>query len=277
MFRSTAPGGDRRLGGVAAPLIDRLSAHIGYMFSDEPLEQRFRSAAEMGFGFVEHPNPYEIPASKLRALLQQTGVRMAQIALPPGGRGENGLACLPGRDADFRDALERGTDYAAEIGCSLVAIMAGVVPRGAERRDLWPLYIERLSLAAEAAARHGQTILVEAVGPATRNNYFIDDPYAALRAVDSVDGRNVRLLFDAFHAANAGIDAVRFAWRHLADIAHMHIADYPGRHEPGTGAFQFGKLFGTLDGAGYEGLIGLQYIPRGDTRTGLSWLDYYDC
>jgi hydroxypyruvate isomerase len=266
---------ETRRRGLEIPLIDRLSVHLGCMFPDQPLEQRFRSAAEWGFSYAEHPAPYDIPAARMRVLLGETGLQMARISLPSGARGEKGLACLPGRDAEFRDTVERGTDYAAEIGCDMVHMLAGIVPPDRDRRDLWPIYIERLQFAAEAAARRGQTLLVEPIGVATHPNYFLDDPYAGLRAIDSVTARNVRLLFDTFHASNAGIDAVRFAFRHIADIAHIHIADFPSRHEPGTGVFQFGKLFGTLDAAGYHGLIGLEYMPAGDTRTGLAWIDGY--
>lgn len=277
LVRSPAFSSGRQLRGFGGPLLERVSAHLRHMFADEPLEQRFRSAAEAGFHYVEHPSPYEIPAPRLRALLGETGLRMSQIALPAGNAlpGEKGIACLPGRDAEFREALERGTDYAAEIGCGMIHMMAGVVPPGKDRRDLWPVYLERLHMAAEAAARRCQTVLVEPIDAVSLANYFIDDPYAGLRAIDSVDARNVRLLFDVFHASNAGIDAVRFAWRHMAEIGHVHLADFPGRHEPGTGTFQFGKLLGMLDSAGYQGLIGLNYIPAGDTRDGLAWLDGY--
>ena len=119
------------------------------------------------------------------------------------------------------------------------------------------------------------TLLIQPVSVATAPDYFLDDPYAGLRAVDMVGLRNVRLLFDAFHATNAGIDAARFLARHAGIIAHIHIADFPGRHEPGTGAFSFSRLFSAIDGADYHGRIGLEYIPTSDTRSALDWLELY--
>ncbi len=258
-------------------MIRKCSAHLGYMFTELPLRERFAAAAEAGFSAVEHPGPYAIPAHELRALLKRNGLAFVQLALPAGDapRGEKGIALLRDRQQDFDAFLDRGLDYAEGIGCGMVHMMAGVAPAGVARRDLWPVYLDRLRQAAEAAARRGMTLLIEPIGIATIADYFLDDPYDGLRAVDMVGLRNVRLLFDAFHATTAGVDAARFITRHSDVIAHIHIADHPGRHEPGTGAFSFGRLFSAIDSVGYRGRIGLKYIPAGDTRSGLDWLELY--
>jgi hydroxypyruvate isomerase len=258
-------------------MIGKCSAHLNFIFTELPLRERFAAAAEAGFSAVEHRGPYEIPAHELRDLLKQNGLAFVQLALQPGdaARGERGFACLRDRQQDFDASLDKGLDYAEAIGCGMVRMRAGVVPPGVERRDLWPVYLDRLHQAAEAAARRGITLLIKPIGATTTPDYFLDDPYAGLRAVDMVGLRNIRLLFDAFHATNAGVDAARFIARHADVIAHIHIADYPGRHEPGTGAFSFARLFTAIDGAGYRGRIGLEYIPTGDTRSGLEWLELY--
>jgi hydroxypyruvate isomerase len=249
------------------------SAHLGYMFTEEPLEARFAAAAEAGFSAVEHPAPYAIPAARLARLLGDLGLTFVQMALPAGdpGKGEKGLACLPDRRVEFDASLVRGLDYAEEIGCRMVHMMAGVVPDGSTRDGVWPIYAERLHRAAAAAAARGMTLLIEPIGIATIANYLLDDPYLGLRALDGA-GPNVRLLLDAFHCANAGIDPIRFVERHHRDIAHVHIADHPGRNEPGTGSFPFAALFAALARVRYRGHIGLEYIPAGETRAGLRWM-----
>jgi hydroxypyruvate isomerase len=258
-------------------MIGKCSAHLNYMFTELPLLERFAAAAEAGFSAVEHRGPYEIAAPDLRALLKQNGLTFVQLALPFGdpARGERGFACLRDRQRDFDASLDKGLDYADAIGCNMVHMMSGVVPAGVSRRDLWPVYLDRLRQAAEAAARRGMTLLIEPIGVATIPDYFLADPYDGLRALDMVGLRNIRLLLDAFHATNAGVDAARFLARHADVIAHVHIADYPGRHEPGTGAFSFGRLFSAIDGVGYRGRIGLKYIPAVDTQSGLEWLELY--
>jgi hydroxypyruvate isomerase len=245
------------------------------MFNEHELADRFTAAADAGFRAVEHPSPYAIPARELKARLADLGLIFVQMALPAGNteRGEKGVACLPGRQQDFDAYLVKGLDYAEELGCGMVHLMSGVVPSGAVRDNLWPIYVERLQQAAEAAARRNMTILIEPIGIATIADYFMDDPQAALRAAG--DTPNIRLLFDAFHATNAGTDAADFVAGHMDMISHIHIADHPGRHEPGTGSFDFPKFFAALDDAGYRGRIGLEYLPAGDTSEGLAWLDAY--
>jgi hydroxypyruvate isomerase len=83
---------------------------------------------------------------------------------------------------------------------------------------------------------------------------------------------NVRLILDAFHTVDAGLDVLPIIRDHIDLIYHMHIADHPGRHEPGTGAIDFAALYAALDQAGFTGFIGCEYVPAGPTQDGLSWL-----
>ena len=62
---------------------------------------------------------------------------------------------------------------------------------------------------------------------------------------------------------------------HLPRIGHIQIADVPDRHEPGTGEVNFPWLFGYLDKIGYEGWIGAEYNPAGNTVKGLGWAKPY--
>jgi len=260
---------------MAALGMDRWSAHLGYMFADRPLRERFAAAADAGFTVVEHPGPYKIPAAELRCLLADHGLRLSQIALPAGDvlLGEKGFACLPERRGEFSESVERGLDYAAEVGCGMVHVMSGILPAGVDRAALWPTYIANLRLATQSAARRGQHILIEPIGIGTIANYYMDDAFAGLSALAEVGGPDIRLLFDTFHATNSGLDAIDFVSGHAPAIAHLHIADFPGRHEPFTGSFPFRRLLSTLDQVDYKGLIGLKYLPAGDTREGLRWIE----
>ncbi|MCB4767272.1 TIM barrel protein [Ancylobacter sp. Lp-2] len=249
------------------------SAHLGYMFTEYPLEERFAAAARAGFTHVEHPGPYALPAARVRELCAEHALTFVQMALPAGdpARGEKGLAALPGREEEFRASVSAGFDYAQAAGSHYVHVMSGVVADAAQRDTAWSTYTANLGIACEEAARRGMTLLVEPIGAATIANYFIDHPYTALRALEEIGAPNLKLLFDAFHATNAGVDANAFMAEHAARVAHVHIADHPGRHEPGTGAFDFTAFFSTLAQAGYRGAVGLEYIPAAETEAGLGW------
>lgn len=253
------------------------STHLGYLFDDLPLEERFAAAARAGFSFVEHPGPYALPASRVRELCAENGLTLVQIALPAGdpARGEKGLAGLSGREAEFRDSVKVGIPYAREAGSRFVHVMAGVRPAGADVADLWPIYIDNLRHACEEAEAAGMAVLIEPIGVATIADYLLETPDLGLKAIREVGAPNLSMLFDAFHAKNAGVCPIAFVRDHHASISHIHIADHPGRHEPGTGSLDFDTLFHTLDEIGYAGAIGLEYIPRTDTVSGLGWREAY--
>lgn len=252
----------------------RFSAHLGYLFNDRPLAERFAAAKAAGFDAVEHPAPYGAPAADVAQWLADTGVPFAQMALAAGDatRGEKGLAALPDRVAAFRDSIAPGLDYAEAIGCKAVHAMSGVRPQGIDPARLWETYLENMGIAADAAAKRGMILLIEPIGAGTLPDYFMDRPDLAVEAVAALGRANVRLLFDAFHAANAGVDPVGFVAAHADLIHHVHIADLPGRHEPGTGTIDFRGLYVALDKAGNEALIGCEYIPAGRTEEGLGWM-----
>lgn len=256
------------------PAMARFSAHIGYLFTELPLADRIRAAAEAGFVAVEHPAPGQIPAAEMRKLLAGGGVTFAQMGVAAGdpARGEKGLAALPEARQRFREAVLTGLDYAAEIGCRLVHPMSGVLPGGVSLEALWAGYLENMAFVADEAARRGLVMLIEPIGPGTLPNYAIAETQVALDAISALSRSNVSLLFDVFHGANEGLDPAEVIAAHGAVIGHVHLADRPGRHEPGSGALDFNAIREALAGVSYRGLLGCEYIPSGRTTDNLGWM-----
>ncbi len=172
---------------------------------------------------------------------------------------------------DFEASVRTGLDYAMQIGSRFVHVISGVLPNDMTREEVWPTYLRNVETACKAAEAAQMPVLIEPIGAATLANYMMDDPFLALRAIQEIGAPNLSMLFDVFHAANAGIDPVAFVQEHHGRIAHVHIADHPGRHEPGTGTIDFSLLFEELNGANYTGSIGLEYVPATTTEAGLGW------
>ena len=111
----------------------RYAANLSMMFNEVPFLDRFAAAAEAGFKAVEFLFPYDHPAADIRARLDDAGLELALFNMPPGdwAAGERGTAGLPGRQAEFRDGVQRAIDYAGALGCPLLHCMAGIAPAGA--------------------------------------------------------------------------------------------------------------------------------------------------
>ncbi len=250
----------------------RLSAHIGYLFTELPLESRIAAARRAGFDAIEHPNPLSIPARRLRELLDGEGLFFIQMAAGLGDptRGEKGLAALPGRKAEFRDNLDRVLDYAEAIGCRLVHPMAGVpFGPGSEAAET---YRENLAFTVDRCRSRPVTVLVEAISEAAVPGYFLSTLDKALACADAVAPSDILVRVDTFHAAANGVDAAAFLDAHMARVGHVHIADHPGRHEPGTGHVDFGPLLDRLTARDYRGAVGFEYVPSTAAADSLSWL-----
>jgi len=138
-------------------MLPRLCANLDFLFTELPLLDRFDAAAEAGFGGVELLAPYEAPAAALRARLNAAGLAAVLINSFAGDRekGERGMACLPGREQDFRDSIELTLDYASALGCGMVHFMGGVRPDDVPLDLAAALYATRLAWAAERARAAG--------------------------------------------------------------------------------------------------------------------------
>jgi hydroxypyruvate isomerase len=250
------------------------SAHIGYLFGEDPLEERLSAARGAGFLAVEHPNPRSIEAARLCGMLRDCGLVFAQMGIAAGdpSRGEKGLAALPAEKERFRQAALGDLDYAAQIDAQFVHPMAGVRPSGVAHDLLWKTYLENLSFVAEAADERGLCVLIEPIGRGTIHSYAMDTMPLAVQALKELRRPEIRILLDVFHAANDGLDPCEQIREHAALIGHIHLADHPGRHEPSTGHLDFPSIYRQLEAVGYNGFLGCEYIPQNGTREGLSWM-----
>ncbi|HWD02864.1 MAG TPA: TIM barrel protein [Amycolatopsis sp.] len=250
------------------------SAHIGYLFTDRPMVERIASAMQCGFLAVEHPAPYSVPAAEMAGWLQSAGARYTQLGLYSGdaSKGEKGLGIFPDRRAEFRESVTQALDYAETVGASMVHAMAGILPPAQRAQHHWDCYVENLAFAAREARPRGIKIIVEAMSETAVPEYFFDSPAQAARAIGEAGEENIGLLLDVFHTVSAGLNVEEEIAKHAALLAHVHIADVPGRHEPGSGTVDFDKVELALQMANYDGLLGCEYNPTGSTEAGLGWL-----
>ena len=255
----------------------RFAANLSTMFADRPFLERCTAARQAGFEAVECQFPYQVEADDLQAELAANGLRMLLINTPPGdfSAGERGLAGLPGREADFRAALDRALAYAETLDCPQIHVMAGVRPEGMSREACWATYKANLRIAGEAAARAGRLALIEPINTRDIPGFLLNTPSEGAALVEELGLPSVRLQFDFYHAQIMTGDLARSFERHLPVIAHVQIAGVPERQEPDVGEIHYPYLFDLLDRLGYQGWVGCEYFPAGRTEDGLGWAFRY--
>ncbi|WP_042885239.1 2-oxo-tetronate isomerase [Cupriavidus necator] len=255
----------------------RFAANLSMMYNEHAFLDRFAAAAADGFQAVEYLFPYEHAATELRARLDANGLTQALFNAPPGdwAAGERGLAALPGREAEFRDAVGRALEYAGVIGNDRVHVMAGLVPAGADRARHRAAYLENVAFAAKAAAAQGITIVLEPINTRDMPGYFLNRQDDAQAICKEIGAANLKVQFDCYHCQIVEGDIAMKLKRDMPGIGHIQIAGVPDRHEPDLGELNYPYLFEVIDGLGYDGWIGCEYRPRAGTSAGLGWLKPY--
>ena len=251
----------------------RFCANLGFLFGEVPFPERFDAAARAGFTGVEYAAPYDYPASELRARLIGAGLAQVLINSPAGNRaaGERGMACLPGREAAFRDGVAQALDYATALDCNLVHVMAGVPPQDLAANTAAALYAANLAWAAEKALAAGVRLVIEPLNPRDAPGYLLRTQEQGAAIVAAIGRDRLGLQFDIYHCQTAQGDVTRRLEALMPVIDHIQLADVPGRHEPGTGEIGWEYVFRRIDALGYAGWIGCEYNPLSDTVAGLTW------
>lgn len=251
----------------------RFAANLSMMFNEQPFLDRFETAAQAGFQAVEYLFPYDHPAAEIRRRLTDLGLKQVLFNMPPGdwNAGERGLAALPGRQAQFRDGVKKSLDYAVALNCKLIHPMAGIQAPDVDRVTAASVYAANLAWAAEQALAAGVRLSIEPINHRDMPGYFLNTNEQAAAIIAALGTEGIGLQFDVYHCQITEGDITMRMERYLPLIAHMQIADVPGRHEPGTGEIAWPFVLGRIDELGYDGWVGLEYRPAHDTLGGLAW------
>ncbi|MBT5266248.1 MAG: hydroxypyruvate isomerase family protein [Rhodospirillaceae bacterium] len=249
------------------------AANLSMMFQEHDFLDRFAAASAQGFNGAEFLFPYDWEKSEIRARLDDNGITQALFNLPPGdwAAGERGFAALPGREDTFEAALDKALDYAVALDCPRLHVMSGMVPEGVDRTACTDTLISNLSKAAPKAASAGKTLIIEPINTQDMPAYFLNWQKQALDILDAVGQPNVRLQFDLYHCQIMEGNLAVHMREQFDRIEHMQIAGVPGRHEPDVGEINYPYLFALMDELGYEGWVGCEYNPAGETVSGLGW------
>ncbi|NRR28642.1 hydroxypyruvate isomerase [Oxalobacteraceae bacterium] len=250
------------------------AANLSMLFTEVPFLERFALARQAGFTAVEFLFPYDFPAADIRAQLDQHQLSLVLHNLPCGdwNAGERGMACDPRRAAEFQQGAQLALGYALALGVKQLHCMAGIVPADITPEQARAAYIEQLRCAADLFAPHGIKLLIEPINHFDMPGYFLKGSAQASAIIADCGRENLFLQYDIYHMQRMEGELSNTIRALLPLIAHIQIADTPGRHEPGTGEINYPFLFKLLDELGYAGAVGCEYRPRADTASGLGWL-----
>jgi hydroxypyruvate isomerase len=253
----------------------KFCANVSILFKDAPFLERFERAAAAGFAAVEFWWPTGERLAEVEDAIRAAGLQVALFNFDAGdmAAGDRGLLSDPDRVRAFRDNVPVALDLAARLGCERLNALVGLERSPADRERQLQLAAENVRFAADEAAPCGIDITIEAVNTFENGPYLVHTTRQATAFIDSVDRPNVRIQWDAYHMQRMEGNLVATFTEFAPRIAHVQVADSPGRGEPGTGEINYPFVLDAIDATGYDGWIGLEYNPT--TRTteeSLGWM-----
>ncbi len=245
----------------------RFSACVEWLFSDDTDDfcERIQLAQQAGLAAVEFWTWRDKDLDAIRRTLDATGLTLTAILLEPlvaMTDPNNKAACLAG----VRASVEAARRVGARALMAQVGDSRPDMTREAQRSSI----VTCLRDAAAILEGTGVTLLVEPLNTKIDHpGYFLDDTTEGLDIVGAVDHPNIRLLHDLYHSTVMGENPTDVLQGRVHLVGHVHLADAPGRHEPGSGAMDWRNHLQWLRNQGYQGWVGLEYKPKARTMDGL--------
>ena len=237
-----------------APCLDAL-------FADVPDAEALEVVADLGMTRFEF---WDWRGRDIDALARRMRALGCRAAIFSGNTFEEPLV-----DADAHPQalahLARSIEAAGRLGTRMLVAHVGYSLGDRPPEAQWEAAVTGLRAAGEMAEEAGIVLAVEPLNSILDHpGYFLDTLPAALRLLADVDRPSVRLLLDIYHMQMMHDDLLVRLPEALPHTVHVHVADVPGRREPGTGAIDWPAVMRTLDASGYRGAIGLECWPSGD-------------
>jgi len=260
----------------------RFDVNCSILFTELPLTERAQAARKAGFQAVEFWWPWQAMAptdAEADAFIRSigdAGVELVSMNFHTGNMaaGERGIVSHPARAAEFRENVAAAVEIAERAGCRLLNAPYGLRLPGVDGAEQDAVAVQNLVFAAAAAAKAGAAVLVEAINTVDIPGFPVDSSARAIAVIEKVGAPNVGFLADLYHLAKMGEDVADVLSKNRGTIRHVQVADPPGRGAPGTGTLDLEPLLGQLAGQGYDGWVGLEYLPAdpADSATSFGWL-----
>ncbi|HAT3960619.1 hydroxypyruvate isomerase [Citrobacter freundii] len=255
----------------------RFSANLSMLFLEYSFLERFDKAAQSGFRGVEFMFPYDYDIDVLKEKLQTNQLEHTLHNLPAGdwAAGERGIACIPGREEEFRDGVAAAVRYAKGLGNKKINCLVGKTPAVFSAEQIQQTLVENLRYAANMLAKEDILLLIEPINHFDIPGFHLTGTQQALALIDSVGSNNIKIQYDIYHMQRMEGELTQTMTTWANKIGHLQIADNPRRGEPGTGEINYDFIFKFIDKSGYDGWVGCEYKPLTTTEAGLSWINQY--
>ena len=244
----------------------KYSICIDTLFTELPFLDRIDEVKEAGFSAFEF---WEWGKRNIKEIEQKSKRNNLKVATF-NGNVENSLI-NPAQREKYLEEMKESIKVAVQLGCKSLMVLTDKLEENGRIKETYPYLKEEekyksvvkgLKDSAAIAKKNNITLLLEPL------NTLIDHPGCYLNSskigfniIEEVGSENVKLLYDVYHMQIMEGNLINTLRKNIDKIGYIHIADVPGRHEPGTGEINFKRIWETLNYIGYEGFVGFELFP----------------
>jgi len=255
----------------------KLSANLSFLFTELPFEKRFNAASDIGFKAVEFLFPYNYQINNIKSWLEEANLKLILFNSFPGKleKGEKGIACLMGRENEFKEKFSIALEYAEQLKCPFIHIMPGIELDEKYRNKYRDIFKKNLSYAANLSKEKNITILIEAINDKDIPSYHLNYVSDAIDIIEELKHPYLKLQLDLYHAQIMSGNLTTIINNSLNHTKHMQIASPTFRHEPDKGEINYQFIFSLIEKLKYNGYIGCEYNPSTNTSDSFNWAKKY--
>ena len=255
----------------------RFAANITTLFKEYDFLDRFHVAHSAGFEAIECQLPYAFDAEIIAEKLREHELQMVLHNFPVGdwSLGDRGIACNPRKKKDFQESIYKAVHYAKTLKCQKLNCLSGISDPSFTHENTYTTFVDNLRLAANILEKEDIQLVSEPINKHDIPNFFLSDFELALTLLHDVDHPNFKIQCDMYHLAKMETSIIDTLAQHLEYIGHFQFADFPQRHEPGTGTIDFDLIFDFIKTSDYSGWVSAEYVPSKKTLDSLTWMKKY--
>lgn len=249
------------------------SAHLTFLFREVPFLERFRAAADAGFGVVEYVwenvDPDDLVTAK-----QAAGVQVGLFGIDLGdfAKGDRSFPNIPEYREWWRGRAEEAFRMAERLETRQINVVVGNKDPRYTRREMIDCLYENLEWAIPRAREAGVCLVIEPLNRFDSPRYLMEQTSEVVEVIEHFNSPALQLQLDLYHVQRSQGNVVRVMQEYFPHIRHIQIADSPDRHQPGTGEVNWKFVLGQLEALGYAGYVGIEYHPVPNTLESLEWL-----
>jgi hydroxypyruvate isomerase len=235
----------------------KFSACIEALYKDVPFVDRIEKVAAVGMKAFEFWGWGNKDIDAIKAAKDKFGLEVATF-----GANVGGPLVDPSNRGKLPETLKQSVEVAHKLDCKRMLVTTGNEIEGVRRGAQHQSIVDGLKVAAKIVEDAGITLCLEPLNVLVNHKgYYLYSSAEGFQIVEQVGSPNVGLLYDIYHQQITEGNLIATITDNIEKITHFHVADVPGRHEPGSGEINYKNVFKSISESRYDGFVGLEFWP----------------